>query len=373
MMRKSHLVFFMVIFGFSYAMPLSAEDSRWYSDEQVTAGKQVFRDNCSVCHGVNAEATADWKKTGPDGHYPPPPLNGSAHAWHHPIGQLRRTVREGGQRLGGVMPPFKEKLSDSQIDEAIAFFQSMWSDEIYAEWERRHQGEEKRNLIKLKEASLNEMTRYLTKMAPSAELSQPRKTPIENLQQIRVDGEFMYLIDDGRYLLTGDLIDLKAGNNLTQVARNSLNRGKIETFSESDMLVYPATVQERSVITVFTDTSCPYCKKLHADIPELTSAGISIRYIPFPRGGESSQGYRELASVWCAENPKHAMDTLMQKGSTSQGASSCDRSRIVNDGYLLGRDIGIRGTPALILEGGEKIDGYLTPKRLQQELDKRAS
>lgn len=110
---------------------------RWYSEGQVSKGKETFTQNCAVCHGGQAEATSNWMKTGPDGNYPPPPLNGTAHAWHHPKDILRRQIMLGGVPLGGTMPPFKDILSLEEIDNVIAYFQNFWSDEIYALWKQR--------------------------------------------------------------------------------------------------------------------------------------------------------------------------------------------------------------------------------------------
>jgi len=115
----------------------SFENNRWYTHDQVKQGNMVFKQNCASCHGQNAEATPNWKETNADGHYPPPPLNGTAHAWHHDLDVLRRQIREGGQQLGGVMPPFKERLSSEQIDQAIAYFQSKWPDDLYQKWSGR--------------------------------------------------------------------------------------------------------------------------------------------------------------------------------------------------------------------------------------------
>ena len=111
---------------------------RWYTPSQVDSGRDVFRTHCASCHGMNAEGTTrDWKKTLPDGSYPPPPLDGSAHAWHHPKSMLKRTIDRGGIPLGGTMPGFANKLSDADKDAAIAFFQSHWKDNIYQGWIKR--------------------------------------------------------------------------------------------------------------------------------------------------------------------------------------------------------------------------------------------
>ena len=108
---------------------------RWYTDAQVAEGKNLFQTYCAVCHGEAAEATTDWRETDENGNYPAPPLNGSAHAWHHPLPVLEQTIAVGGVPLGGVMPGFADTLDNEDSRMTIAYFQSYWSDETYARWE----------------------------------------------------------------------------------------------------------------------------------------------------------------------------------------------------------------------------------------------
>ncbi|MCG8427526.1 MAG: c-type cytochrome [Chromatiales bacterium] len=111
-----------------------SEEVRWYSSEQVETGRELFSIHCSSCHGKRAEGTRNWRQRLEDGSLPPPPLNGTAHSWHHQLPVLRKAINEGGQSFGGKMPGFKDKLSAKQVDAVIAWFQSLWSDEIYAMW-----------------------------------------------------------------------------------------------------------------------------------------------------------------------------------------------------------------------------------------------
>ena len=62
---------------------------RWYTEEQKTLGLTVFAKHYAVCHGDKAQETVDWKTLTASGHCPPPPLNGKAHAWHHPLPVLQ--------------------------------------------------------------------------------------------------------------------------------------------------------------------------------------------------------------------------------------------------------------------------------------------
>ncbi|KGE78565.1 cytochrome Cbb3 [Halomonas salina] len=109
-------------------------EGRWYTQAQVDRGKQVFVENCAECHGRSAQGAFNWRKPLDDGSYPPPPLDGSAHAWHHSFDMLMRTINEGGIPLGGQMPAFEDKLSKDKKEAAIAYFQSQWDDRIYEAW-----------------------------------------------------------------------------------------------------------------------------------------------------------------------------------------------------------------------------------------------
>jgi len=102
--------------------------------QQVANGAAVFRTHCATCHGDRAQGVFNWQQPGKDGKYPPPPLDGSAHAWHHPMAALKDVIRNGTLRLGGNMPPWRDKLTDAEIEAAIAYFQSLWPAEIYQAW-----------------------------------------------------------------------------------------------------------------------------------------------------------------------------------------------------------------------------------------------
>ena len=114
----------------------SVDGDRWYGDSQLARGAEVFAVNCAQCHGSEAQGlVADWRQKQEDGSFPPPPLNGSAHAWHHPQSVLMQVIDNGGAAFGGKMPAFATVLEQAEKLSAIAYFQSFWSDEIYQQWE----------------------------------------------------------------------------------------------------------------------------------------------------------------------------------------------------------------------------------------------
>lgn len=191
--------------------------TRWYSQQQASEGMALFRTHCATCHGQNAESTPNWKQPGSDGHYPPPPLNGSAHTWHHDLPLLRKTIREGGQRLGGVMPPFAHLLNAQQIDAIIAHFQSLWPEDTYGKWATRFnvQAQYPSTEKPPKNTDIPD-TSYLQRRLGDYRFDKARETPVPGIFEIRFGDKILYLSRDGQFAFIGEMIDLKNGINLSQ-------------------------------------------------------------------------------------------------------------------------------------------------------------
>jgi len=358
----------LLVAGMSLTTMAAQVPRRWFGDDQVRAGAALFQRHCAECHGSEAQGDPNWTRIGADGKYPPPPLNGTAHSWHHPLAVLRQTVRDGGATVGGRMPPFRDKLNADQIDSLIAFFQAKWPDQVYASWLSR---EEPSALPRLRPAAAetdDDPTRLLQRMLKDAEIGEAVPTPAGNILQVKVGSDYLYLTADGRFALLGELIDLEAGDNLTARVKRADNLQALSGFAETDMLVFPAQGSSRAELTVFTDTGCPECRKLHADVPQLQRAGVNVRYIPFPRGGAGGPGYADLRAVWCAADGQAAMNAAMGESQGERGKGSCNRADAVEAGYRLGSGLGIRATPALLLSNGRRIDGYQPLPQLLQTL-----
>jgi len=342
-----------------------ADSGRWYSPDQLAKGEQLFQQNCASCHGTNAELTIDWKKTDASGKYPPPPLNGSAHSWHHSLQQLRETIQRGGILLGGIMPAFRSELSDADIDAVISYFQSKWPEQTYRKWAARFEIEDQiaglvdQGTVNQVNEEQADITRLLRLRLGTDNISPLVETPIKGVFQTKFGNKFGYLIDNGRYVFIGEMFDLERAQNLTEISRREVIKDELAKVTESSMAIFPASETEKAQLTVFTDTSCPYCKKLHEEVGFLQQAGITVRYLPYPRGGERGPGYSTLKQIWCAEDKKAAMD--IGKGITEGElpAGDCKAADFVDRGYEMGNQLGVTGTPALYLESGEAITGYV--------------
>lgn len=101
---------------------------------KVARGQQIYQTHCAACHGDHAQGAPNWRQRDPDGFYPAPPLNGSGHEWHHSLAALKEIIDNGSTPGQGKMPAWKDQLTVDDVDAVVAYFQSLWPDEVYGEW-----------------------------------------------------------------------------------------------------------------------------------------------------------------------------------------------------------------------------------------------
>jgi mono/diheme cytochrome c family protein len=107
---------------------------------QVARGKAVYEKHCMECHGAGGKGQpGDWRVRDADGMFPPPPLDDSAHAWHHPTAVLLEVIRDGSPQGQGKMPAWKDKLTEQEMQDVVVYIKSLWSDPVYRLWSKMEQ------------------------------------------------------------------------------------------------------------------------------------------------------------------------------------------------------------------------------------------
>jgi thiol:disulfide interchange protein DsbC len=207
-------------------------------------------------------------------------------------------------------------------------------------------------------------TRYLRQRFPKADIGAPEETPVEGLVLVKAAGQYVYLTADGRHALVGSLLDLETGANLTEAGKGRDRLAALAAFPDADRVIFPARGEERARVTVFTDTSCGYCRKLHRELPRLQGEGVTVTYVPFPRSGPSGPAYTTMRRVWCSPDRSRAMDIAKGVADGELTGEDCIEADAVAAGYELGIRLGVNGTPAIVLPDGRLQPGYLPADRL---------
>ena len=219
------------------------------------------------------------------------------------------------------------------------------------------------------EESIEDMTRLLKLRLGTDKVEPPTATGVDGVYQTRFGNKFAYLIEGGRYVFIGDMVDLKMQRNMTAVSRRELVVQELAGFDSKKQIVFPAVNEELAVLNVFTDTSCGYCQQLHREVKYLQEAGISVHYFPYPRGGNRGPGYSDLKKVWCADDKLTAMSIAKgAKMGSLASSEDCESALYVDEGYLLGNRIGVTGTPALYASDGTMFNGYVPHQQLIPQL-----
>ena len=211
-----------------------------------------------------------------------------------------------------------------------------------------------------------EITAALAGLIPDVRIDSVQPAPVEGLYQVVMGADVIYMSRDGNYVFKGELLDINQKRNVTEAVRAGARLRLIEGIDSNEYIEF-APDGAGPAIYVFTDVECGYCRKLHRDVAELNARGIGVRYLAFPRNGVDSSVGREMRDVWCAPDRPAAM-TAAKNG---QSVAPRDCADPVAKHYALGRQLGIRGTPAIYLQDGRMLPGYLTPDELEHQLQRQ--
>jgi thiol:disulfide interchange protein DsbC len=212
---------------------------------------------------------------------------------------------------------------------------------------------------------LEEVRAKVASMFEAIDPEHVNPSPVEGWYIVQKGPIVAYISADGRYLMQGDLIDLDLQVNITEQSRNGVRRDLVATLDDSDSILFSPAEPTHSV-TVFTDIDCTYCRRLHAQIDEYLERGIAVRYVLYPRNGPASRAWKKSEDVWCAKDRNQALTAA--KLDRSFETSECDAS-MIGKHYALGQGVGLTGTPAIVLEDGTLVGGYLPPDALSARLE----
>ena len=217
-------------------------------------------------------------------------------------------------------------------------------------------------------AEVEQVRQAMGKLLGKRELSSIKPSPIPGLYEVLVEANLYYVSADGKYLLIGNLVDIESREDLTTPKLAKVKAGMIERFGEENMVIF-ANEKYEHTITVFTDIDCGYCRKLHAEMEKYNDLGIRVRYLMYPRAGIGSPSYQKAVNVICADDRQTAM-TRAKAGKKIEDRK-CENS--VAQQYGLGQKLGVNGTPAIFLEDGELVPGYVPASRLAGMLKEKAA
>ena len=210
----------------------------------------------------------------------------------------------------------------------------------------------------------------VSKLNPTYKVESVEKAQVPGFYKVRTtSGALIYADETATFFFMGKLYQLEDGGqlvNLTAKDAAAQRVALVKTFNPEEMIVFSPQkpVETKAIINVFTDVDCGYCQKLHKEVPQMNALGIEVRYLAFPRAGVGSKTYNKMVSAWCADDQQTAITALKSRQTIPE--KTCDNP--VAEQYKLGKAVGVRGTPAIVLQDGTLIPGYRAADKMAETL-----
>lgn len=212
-------------------------------------------------------------------------------------------------------------------------------------------------------ADENAVRESINRFMPSIKPDLVSPSEVKGMYEVMVGTNIFYMSEDGKYIIQGKMIDLESRRDISEQKVANARLKVLEKVGKDQMIEFKPKDSKYKVM-VFTDIDCGYCRKLHSEIDQYMSEGITIQYLFFPRAGKGSDSYKKAISVWCSEDRNEAL-TKAKKGETPE-EKNCENP--VDAHMALGNELGVGGTPMLVTEKGTVFPGYMPAKNLSSAL-----
>ncbi|MDX2373427.1 thioredoxin fold domain-containing protein [Psychrobacter sp. PP-21] len=168
-----------------------------------------------------------------------------------------------------------------------------------------------------------------------------------------LEGVPFLLSDDAQYITDGEISVIENGQfiGLDENFEKRKNQSVFATLDNSQLITYPATSPEKAVVYVADDVNCPYCRRLHQQVPSLNAKGVTVNIIGYPIYEASP---KQMRGIWCQadeDSRRQAFDKAMLQGQMTPASASCNIDHVTpNREKAAG--LAVMATPAIYREDG---------------------
>ena len=135
------------------------------------------------------------------------------------------------------------------------------------------------------------------------------KTPIPGMLEAAVDGQVYYITGDGRYILGGPLLDVRANRDLTEARLEKISAIAFDSLPLDRAIKHVKGSGARKM-AIFEDPDCPYCKTLEQALTGIDNVTVYVFLCPIdqihPDAAQKSK------ADWCAKDPAQAWNDIMR-------------------------------------------------------------
>ena len=196
-------------------------------------------------------------------------------------------------------------------------------------------------------------------------VTEVRKTPFDNLYEVRVQGSVVYTDAARQFVIFGgQLYDLEKNTNLTELALEEMNRVDIDSLPLDKALKMVYGDGKNRLVT-FEDPNCPWCKRLQAEFEQM-----DVTVYTFVTPILSPDSFTKTENILCAKDPVQTWKDWMAKNISPKKQDRCELP--INEVLALMQHSNVAGTPAIFFDNGRLINGFADAKRMRETMQAKA-
>jgi thiol:disulfide interchange protein DsbC len=173
--------------------------------------------------------------------------------------------------------------------------------------------------------------------------------------------QILYSDPKGENIVQGEIYDVKTGRNLTDERIGKLSAIKFDTLP-LDQAVKIVRGNGKRVAAMFSDPYCPACQSFEQTLQQVDDMTLYVFMFPVIR----PEKIDDSKSIWCSSDRAKAwLDLALRKKAPASAA--CDNP--VESIVALGQTLGVRATPTVFFENGERQQGGMSVADLRSRME----
>jgi thiol:disulfide interchange protein DsbC len=214
-------------------------------------------------------------------------------------------------------------------------------------------------------ADEQQIRRSIEPKLDGAKIESVQPSPIPGLMEVRFRTsqgvQILYTDPKGENVVQGEIYDSKTGRNLTEERISKLSAIRFESLP-LDKAVKIVRGNGKRVAAMFSDPYCPACQAFEQTLQQVDDMTLYVFMFPVIR----PERIEDSKSIWCSPDRARAwLDLALRKKAPSP--ATCDNP--VESIVALGQSIGVRATPTLFFENGERQQGGGSANDLRLRMD----
>jgi len=225
--------------------------------------------------------------------------------------------------------------------------------------------------MKCHSLSSEEAQQILGKLGASqAKAMDIKISPVKGLWEVVIEDKgtrgIMYVGFSKRHVVAGPVFEVDSGLNKTQESFERVNRDMVRHVDVSKVPLESALVLGQKdahyKIAVFTDPDCPFCAKAHEEMKKVVAErkdfAFFLKFMPLSFHPDA---YWKSQSILCKSSLQMLEDNFANK---AVPRPDCGDTKEIDANITLAAELGITGTPTMVLPDGMVVSGAKDAKSI---------